>query len=391
MEITDLFPNPHHAQRLLCDDCRSYLDLHFTVYKETISGVKFCMYDLPVLRCVECPREYLPERTRFAIIEKHREALENHQETVNVKRQKPNKNFHLSTVPFKYDSDDYYYIPGLKREWDDGFLTPVFFNKEVLLKYDESPDYKLVFCSSSYGDIWKNDEFSFPFGLNRNGKVIMWLGDIAELPENEQHYLLSENIDSDHSVGCEFYDGQIDCVFPELSIEDKLFKARSEFLNSVYKKFGMKIAHLDEEVIDLARSLNKPLYDTPRERRHVADTLNKIYIESFKNDSLKCLIASLGGDPSNLRSLKLLKMLMELVSPNDEIESTMKVFFVLNDFRIANLHISSNSRYQIKISDVKAKLELPPDAGLIEIYNSILVGLTESFSSLTNLINASKS
>ena len=273
------------------------------------------MLDLPVLRCVDCSRLYLPERTLFAVIEKHREAFENHQETVSVKRRKTNKNFHLSTVPFKYDSDDYYYIPGLIREWDDGFLTPVFFNKRVLLKYDVSPDYKLVFCSSSYGDIWKNDEYSFPFGLNQNGKVIMWLGDIAGLPEHEQYYLLSENIDSDHSVACEFYDSQIDCVFPELSIEDRSFKARSEFLNSVYRKFGMQIAHFDEEVIDLARSMNKPLHDTPRERRHVADTLNKIYIESFNNDSLERIVLSLSGDPRNLGSLKRLQMVMELISP----------------------------------------------------------------------------
>jgi len=388
VNIIDLFPNLHHAQRLQCDECGSYLDLHFSVYKETISGVKLCIYDLPVLRCVDCSREYLPELTRFAIIEKHREALENHQETVNVKRRKTNKNFHLCTVPFKYDSDDYYYIPGLSREQDDGYLTPVFFNKEVLLKYDESPDYQLVFCSSSYGDIFKNDQYSIPFGLNKNGKVIMWLGDIAELPEHEQFYLLSENIDSDHSVGCEFYDGQIDCIFPELSIEDKLFKARSEFLNSVSKRYGVKISHLDEEVIDLARSLNKPLVDTQRVSRHVADSLNKIYIESFDMDSLKRLVVSLDGNPRELRSLKLLQMLMELISPNEDIRSIMAVFFVLYDFRIANLHISSHSRYQNELSDVKDRLELPLHAGLAEIYNSILVGLTESFCLLTGHINA---
>ena len=64
----------------------------------------------------------------------------------------------------------------------------------------------------------------------------------------------------------------------------------------------------------------------------------------------------------------------------------MAVFFVLYDFRIANLHISSHTTYEQKLSDIKARLELPPDAGLLEIYNSILVGLTESFCSLTDLI-----
>ena len=390
MKITEVFPNPHHAQRLHCDDCKSYLDLHFSDFDETISGVSICISNLPVLCCVGCAREYLPERTRFAIIEKHREALENQQERVSAKKQKTDKDFQLCSVQFKYDSDDYYYIPGLIREWDDGFLTPVFFNKEVLLKYDESPDYRLVFGSSSYGDIVKNDEFSIAFGLNRNGKVIMWLGDIAEIPEHEQHYLRSENVDSDHSVGCEFYDGQIDCVFPDLSNEDKLFKARSEFLNSVFVRFGVNIAHLEEEVLDLARTLNKPLFDTPRESRHLADTLNKIYIESFSIESLKRIVACLGGDPRNLRSLKLLQMLMELVSPDVDIRNSMAVFFVLYDFRVANLHISSNTGYKVELTKVKDRLGLPSSAGLVQIYNSILEGLIESFCLFTHQIDANK-
>lgn len=38
-------------------------------------------------------------------------------------------------VKFIYDKDDYYCIPGLIRTWKIGFLTSVFFNIEVLLKY----------------------------------------------------------------------------------------------------------------------------------------------------------------------------------------------------------------------------------------------------------------
>jgi hypothetical protein len=61
---------------------------------------------------------------------------------VNTTRRKPMKNFGFTKVPFEYDSDDYHYLPGLERKHDLGFLTPVFFNREVLLKYDASPDYR---------------------------------------------------------------------------------------------------------------------------------------------------------------------------------------------------------------------------------------------------------
>lgn len=390
MEVKELLPNPHHVQRLTCENCGHHLDLHFCVFEEVLTGVELCLHNVPVLRCDKCSREFLPDRSRFMILEEHRKALEKHKNRVTANRKKSDKEFGFCSVQFKYDSDDYYFIPGLLREWNDGFLTPVFFNRKVLLKYDVSPSYQLIFCSSSYGDIVKNEEYSIPFGLNKNGKVIMWLGDIDRLPEDEQYYLRSENVDSDHSVGCEFYDGQIDCVFPELSPEDKAFKARSEFLSSVFKRYGVKIAHLDKEVIELARSLNKPLFDTdtPQETKHVADTLNKIYIESFDNRALKRLISSLGGDPSKLRCLKRLQLLMQHTTSAVDLECVMAVFYILYDFRVLHLHITSSKEYGDKLSEIKERLSLRLSAGLPEIYNAIIVGLAASFVRLKEIVDA---
>lgn len=123
----------------------------------------------------------------------------------------------------------------------------------------------------------------------------MWLGDIAELPEGEQYYLRSENVPSDHAIGSEFYEGQIDCVFTPPSTESELFAARSEFLAACATVFSSKIAHLDQEVYDIALSFNAPVVDTPKERRHAADSLNKIYIESFDNKALGAVAKKLGG------------------------------------------------------------------------------------------------
>ena len=72
----------------------------------------------------------------------------------------------------------------------------------------------------------------------------MWLGDIATLPENEQFYLRSENVPSDHSIGSEFYDGQIECRLTDRTPEDQLFEQRSRFLEGFFAKFGQKAAHL---------------------------------------------------------------------------------------------------------------------------------------------------
>ena len=39
--------------------------------------------------------------------------------------------FISTKVGFLYNRDDYYFLPGLIREWEKGFLTPIFFNIEV--------------------------------------------------------------------------------------------------------------------------------------------------------------------------------------------------------------------------------------------------------------------
>ena len=95
---------------------------------------------------------------------------------------------------------------------------------------------------------------------------------------------------SDHSIGSEFYDGQIECKFTERTREDQLFEQRSRFLEACFRKFGAKIAHLENEVLELALLVRRPVVDTPGERRNVADSLNKIYLESFDNKALERLL-----------------------------------------------------------------------------------------------------
>jgi hypothetical protein len=216
MEIGEVYPPSGHVQRLYCDGCNDHLDLIYKKFSEHVSGVRVEIMDLPYLHCPRCDRSVLPENSRFAIIRLWEQAKEQASPGVRSQRKKPMQNFGFTSIPFKYDSDDYYYIPGLERPHDVGFLTPVFFNKEVLLKYDASPNYEVKFASTTYGTI-HGEGFYISFGINRNGKVFMWLGDIARLSEAEQYYLISENVPSDHSIGSEFYDGQIECVFTELS------------------------------------------------------------------------------------------------------------------------------------------------------------------------------
>ncbi|MGO9047788.1 MAG: hypothetical protein ACLQFW_13030 [Xanthobacteraceae bacterium] len=386
MNLADVFPPNGRDQPLHCDRCGKPMDLVFKDFHENVSGVDITIRGLPYLRCDACSQDYLLGKSRFAIIEHHRLATEKGVTRVNVTRRKLTTDFGFTTVRFLYDPDDYYYIPGLAREFNVGFLTPVFFNRRVLLKYDASPDYEVRFASPTYGTIVGPDGLLISFGINKNGRVIMWLGDIAGLPEAEQYYLRSENVESDHSIGSEFYDGQIECVFTEPPAETKLFALRSDFVEACFRRLGTKVAHLDEEVLELAASFNPPVVDTEKERRHVADTLNKIYIESFDNGALGKTLKGLGADPAKLASLKRLQAVLERVVPGHDIATLLSPFFTLYDLRVAYSHLASTESAAEILKTVTDRLALPEGSGLLTIYNRLLESLAASFEALTTAI-----
>lgn len=386
MHIKDLIPEAGFRQRNHCDNCGKLLDLDFSRYDEEISGVRIQIDGLPVLRCSSCNLDYLPDLSRLALIDCHERAVEAGSPVFSCVRKKRTQVFKFAKVRFQYDPDDYFYIPGLYRPFEVGFLTPVFFKREVLLKYDNSPSYRVQFASTTYGTIYTGEEY-ISFGINKNGLVVMWLGDIAKMPEAEQYYLRSENVPSDHSIGSEFYEGQIECVFTEVSREDRLFKGRSALIEAIVKRFDKKIAHLDDEVMNLALAFNRPVVDTEKERRHVADTLNKIYIESFDNVALGDLLKSLGGTPKSLGSLKRFQGFLERALPDEDINNILSPLYVLYDLRVAYSHLTSTERQRVVLQTVVDRLGIDADASLTDLYNRLIEALIEMFERLVGLID----
>ena len=386
MRLSEIYPEEGQVQRIYCDRCHQHTILSYTTFDETIEDVHIIIKGLPVLVCVRCKTRYLPNRSRGAIIYAFEQATKNKQGTVKITRKKTTENFGLTGVPFIYDSDDYYYIPGLIREHDPGYLTPVFFNSEVLLKFDNSPEYRITFASKTYGDIRRSDDYSIPFGINQNRKVIMWLGDVATLPTNEQYYLRSENVESDHMIGSEFYDGQIECIFTDLSPEDELMKARSEFHECAFKTFGRRLTHLDTETLSLIEQLKPPVVQTEKEIRHILDLLNKINVESLNVGVIGELLQERGVAQERLGSLKKLQKLYEFEYPSRNISDAISPLFILYDLRVGYSHLTSKRKRDEILASTCERLGLKAGAtGFDEIYTRLVASLTQCYSQLTEV------
>ena len=382
MEIADLIPDSGTPQRIYCAKCSAHTELAYTDFEEIVSEIVIGVVGLPVLHCPKCGHDQLPDCSRFAVMKLHEEAMQKTTAKVTVTRNKRTDSFGFADIPFVYDPDDYFYIPGLYRSFNEGFLQPVFFNRSVLLKYDNAPGYSVKFASTTYGtiDIGSDD---IAFGINRHGHVVMWLGDIAKLPVNEQYYLRSENVESDHSLGSEFYDGQIECVFTPRAQEDELFRLRSEFMDKFRARFGVSVGHLEAEALDLALSFNPPVVDTPKERRHVADTLNKLYLESLDNKALESVVSSLGVKSLGSGSLKRLQAIMQSVAPTQDIAVLMSPLYVLYDFRVECSHLTSD---KARVESVLTRLNLLSEVALPAIYKALMDGLQRCFEGMVKIV-----
>ena len=390
MEISEIIPTDGIPQRIYCNQCKTHTELAYTNFDEVVSGITIRITGLPTLQCPACGYQQLPDRSRFAVVHLHDEATKKTSNKVTVDRKKIPETYGFTQVPFIYDSDDYNYLPGLYRSFDVGFLQPLFFKRQVLLKYDNYPGYRVQFASTTYGQIITDEDDYISFGINRHGNVVMWLGDVAKLPDSEQYYLRSENIASDHALGSEFYDGQIECVFTPRTKEDELFRLRSEFLDKSFKKCGVSLGHLEAAALDLALSFNPPVIDTPKERRHVADTLNKIYLESLDNGAFDRVVASLDAKSPGTGSLKRLQTILQTLAPKDDINKLMSPLYVLYDLRVAYSHLTSGSSSP-HLPSVTARLGLANDASLQDIYAKLIDGLLVTFEGMGKVMETGSS
>ncbi len=324
---------------------------------------------------------------RLALIHLWERAKDNNQNRIQSTRRKRDDDFGYTKVNFVYDADDYHYIPGLTRKDSPGFLTPVFFNKRVLTKFDALDDYRLRFASRTYGGIYTED-YTIDFGINENEKVVMWLGDIANLPDSEQYYLRSENVPSDHSIGSEFYDGQIECIFTDATGEDTLIHERSEFLDSAKQYFGLPISHLDDEILQAIEELIPPVHFSVKEQRHFCDLLNRICSESLSSDALTKLLKDRDIDPKKMGTLKKLQRLLEHELPELDAASTVSPLFVAYDLRVMNSHLTSESSMTEALDSCKQRLGLDADTGFEEIYGKLIDQLGGCYRALRSAIEA---
>lgn len=285
----------------------------------------------------------------------------------------PNRN----VMTFKFDEAE--------KIGADSYLTPVYFNKQVLIRYLYDSRFYCDFASDTYGTIG-DDTFSISFGINKNGSVLMWVGDIMHnIPQREQFYLLVENIDPEGDADSEFYEAQINAEFTELPLEIKTLNI-VEKLNSAFEnKFSCFLykERSIEERIDEARRYKRILMNDADDFKRFITELNEIINESTNNSALRALLTSNRVDfEKGSKGNKLLAKVYTSVL--GDTNNLIAPFFFLYDLRIWAAHTGKDDVF----SEVVNKLGLPLDSEFKTVLDALLEAIHQASEKLIELVNA---
>jgi len=378
-------------QRYFDVDTGTPLHIYLKQHEINVGGVNVYLDGVPLLINENTGHIHLPNKTKEMIAFFVSKAIEQGQSGIELSPKELGKKRYKFAEKFnyKYSEIDYGYIPGLIRPWDEGFLTPVFFKPSVLNKYSQHPEYKLNLFSETYGNI-ETGEWIIAFGLNRNKKVIMWLGDIDGLPEDEKYYLRSENVSSDHDIHSEFYDAQIDVTPSERSRKNHLFHVRSELNNLVSMAHGHPLFVLDGEVSNIIENLDRPVFWEAKHVSPVIEALNRVFVESINVKKLKASIKAVDPevDVKSKASLKVCQLWLQKCLSSTQHSELMSSFYVLNDYRVLLCHLLPDEKRKDMLAFINKRLSMDEENVDNElIFDRLIDELIESNNQIMRLIN----
>jgi len=388
---------------LKCKECNDfrYLKIFGVRWEKDKKSVGI---KVPFFICPSCgSREPLYEKEYYDKLAEEEYSKLKEGEFTSIEFKYEQKEFsRFSHLEFKYSSEDYYLIPGLYREFDEGYLCPVFFDKDILLYYNNHPDYSVKLYSFSSGNIYFKGEalFRWGFGINRNGKIFKWLGDLNEDFEDEEmkshlKRFQASNIESDHDIYSTFYLSQNpfspEDAFQESDNETKIFSLKEKLDNVFFSLFGFKLTKI--EIDDLFEYYKPPILEEKEQIFNAYISLSKLIIENIQIDLLKSKLIeneSLKKEEiKKLGSIKTFQNFCKQILNIENIDEIISPIYVLSDLRQLQGHLADKS-FEDKYNFCKERLGLEKDANHFQVYEKLILELVKFYKVLIDNINASR-
>jgi hypothetical protein len=165
------------------------------------------------------------------------------------------------------------------------FLTPVYFNKVVLNKYKTDTKNYII----SDGHISYLDEWIIPFTVNKDDKVIVWLGDLGRIPYEEQIHWKTENVPPKGGMEKNFIDQQMNNIFVEKILPEKwLFRLIKQANEKILRKYDECIFNeLSDADATIKSSFLIPVKNNIDEYKEFLIQFCKITVETINKNLIK--------------------------------------------------------------------------------------------------------
>lgn len=369
-------------------DCGSYYEMHLDTVEVTIGEYYVLLVDCPTMVCTKCGKQHLCPDIPQEIYTTYFRLTKNGFKNCKLTMKSDIRYEFAKTANFIYDSRDMS-IPGLGADLDPtnpkGFSCPVYFDRKVLNNFFTDNDYELDFFSESYGSIAKKGtdgwqyEWKIVFGINKNDKVILFLGDLDQIDSDDRaiYWLKSYNVNSDHCiVDTELYRGQFGCIFSEPIIEHRIISLRNSFFSKIKKKYGIELFHLEEEVEANGRDLQKPINYSKNEIKQNIITLDGVLNEGIDCEALRTLCSQIVvPPPANIKDLKTRKLLQNIIAVSagqDDARDIIAPLFYLNDLRVCFAHLISQETIDEYEANIVSAFNLSAFTDYRKLYDTLI-------------------
>lgn len=402
-----MMTNTERREQPHCPNCTDDLVLEF-VEERIVRAERAVVLEVPKMRCLTCGFIWRLSSMSRDVLEAGAEQffprMVAGQEVRPPLRGQGHRFRRFEHLGLNYDARDYFYYPRLGGEEQDGFLCPVFFDKDVLVYFNNHPRYRLSMRSSSAGSITRDGKsmLSHGFGINRSGKLFMWLGDIDRAlsdvdTKRELDIFKAFNVDSDHDLASTYYFSQLPSdlneAFFESDNELKVFDLIDAINTAFSAQFGHALIKVDIE--RLAEAYRLPVLEDRQQIFQAFMSLNINLVENMDEDKLRGVLLEHGVDEGELRtkegqllrSNRLLQLALQRMLGVEAADAyaIMTPLFVVNDLRQLHGHLTDAS-FEKDYTKYKRNLGLGPESSDLEVHGRLVELLITSLGRILELL-----
>lgn len=352
------------------------------------TGKKLTVRNCPIIICPDCQKSSCSQPARIEIEHFVREALSAGEQPKdpNFDRYLEMKQSPIHGFEFPHDIRDNYFSPLLYGQ--GGRLTPIFLHPDCLAKYRHAR--RIRELADSHLEITSDDGSKFRVGRNRDGKVIIWYSELAQLSKNEVQYLHTFRIESAHDVFSEYHDALFaNLALPQEPRETTVYKLHQDLISQMSRVCGGDVMPLKDEVHARFQQFQSPRLD-PLTVADALEELNVMLIESISRDPFIKSMKVGKKDVEGLGNLKTLEKWCEEVLGIQDARALLMPFAVLNGLRQLKSHLMSQRKQDEYLTESREMLGLAKDATLNEIYEVLIAQLAQSYYKLIDACDGHK-